>query len=98
MIMETNEDVIQNAYHLIIADYERVKSLLYKKSDLIAIRSFFSTLNGRYNQMENIKLGYERELKLEDSKKVLIGEIKECKQRLLKVLQKEEKELILKVM
>ena len=48
--------------------------------------------------MENIKLGYERELKLEDSKKVLIGEIKECKQRLLKVLQKEEKELILKVM
>lgn len=98
MIMETNEDVIQNAYHLIIVDYERVKSLLYKKSDLIAIRSFFSTLNGRYNQMENIKLGYERELKLEDSKKVLIGEIKECKQRLLKVLQKEEKELILKVM
>ena len=44
MIMETNEDVIQNAYHLIIADYERVKSLLYKKSDLIAIRSFLARL------------------------------------------------------
>ena len=96
-IKETNEDVIENAYHLIIADFERTKPLLYKKNDPVTIKGFFNTLNGRYNQMQDIKLGYEKELKLEDSKRVLIGEIKECKQRLLNVLQDKEKEIMSKM-
>jgi len=96
-ITETNEDIIENAYHLIIADFERAKPLLYKINDPVTIKGFFNALNGRYNQMQNIKLGYEKELKLEDSKRVLIGEIKECKQRLLKVLQDKEKEIMSKM-
>ncbi|GAA6490781.1 hypothetical protein K280104A7_03450 [Candidatus Bariatricus faecipullorum] len=47
--------------------------------------------------MQDIKLGLEKELKLEDSKRVLIGEIKECKKRLLNVLQDKEKELMSKM-
>lgn len=96
-ITETNEDVIENAYHLIIADFERAKPLLYKKDDPITIKGFFNTLNRRYTQMQDIKLGKEKNLKLEDSKKVLIGEIKECKQRLLTVLQDKEKEIMSKM-
>ena len=96
-ITETNEDVIENAYHLIIADFERAKPLLYKKDDPITIKGFFNTLNRRYIQMQDIKLGKEKNLKLEDSKKVLIGEIKECKQRLLTVLQDKEKEIMSKM-
>ena len=68
MITETNEDIIENAYHLIIADFERAKPLLYKKNDPVTIKGFFNTLNNRYNQMQDIKLGLEKELKLEDSK------------------------------
>lgn len=93
-IAETNEDIIENAYHLIIADFERAKPLLYKKNDPVTIKGFFNTLNGRYNQRQNIKLGHEKELKLEDSNMVLIGEIEECKQRLLNVLQDKEKEIM----
>ena len=96
-ITETNEDIIENAYHLIIADFERAKPLLYKKNDPVTIKGFFNTLNNRYNQMHDIKLGLEKELKLEDSKRVLIGEIKECKKRLLNVLQDKEKELMSKM-
>lgn len=96
-ITETNEDIIENAYHLIIADFERAKPLLYKKNDPVIIKGFFNTLNNRYNQMQDIKLGLEKELKLEDSKRVLIGEIKECKKRLLNVLQDKEKELMSKM-
>ena len=96
-ITETNEDIIENAYHLIIADFERAKPLLYKKNDPVTIKGFFNTLNNRYNQMQDIKLGLEKELKLEDSKRVLIGEIKECKKRLLNVLQDKEKELMSKM-
>ena len=57
----------------------------------------FNTLNRRYNQMQDIILGYEKKLKLEDSKRVLIGEIEECKQRLLKVLEDKEKEIMSKM-
>ena len=96
-ITETNEDIIENPYHLIIADFERAKPLLYKKNDPVTIKGFFNTLNNRYNQMQDIKLGLEKELKLEDSKRVLIGEIKECKKRLLNVLQDKEKELMSKM-
>lgn len=96
-ITETNEDVIENAYHLIIADFERAKPLLYKKNSPVTIKGFFNTLNIRYNQMQDIKLGYEKDLKLEDAKKVLIGEIKECKHRLLNVLQDKEKEIMSKM-
>ena len=96
-ITETNEDIIENAYHLIIADFERAKPLLYKKNDPVTIKGFFNTLNNRYNQMQDIKLGLEKELKLEDSKRVLIGEIKECKKRPLNVLQDKEKELMSKM-
>ena len=47
--------------------------------------------------MQDIKLGHEKELKLEESKRVLIGEIKECKQRLLNELQDKEKEIMSKM-
>lgn len=96
-ITETSEDVIENAYHLIIADYERAKSLLYEKNNVITIKGFFNTLDIRYNQMQDIKSGHEKELQLEDSKRVLIGEIKECKKRLLNMLQDKENELISKM-
>lgn len=96
-ITEINEDVIENAYHLIIADFERAKPLLYKKNDPVPIKGYFNALNRRYEQMQNIKLGHEKDLKLEDSKKVLIGEINECKQRLLNVLQDKEKEIMSKM-
>ena len=91
---ETNEDVIENAYHLIMADFERAKPLLYKKSDPVTIRGFFGTLNIRYKQIQEIKLGYEKGLNLGDAKSVLIEEICECKKRLLTVLQDKEKEII----
>lgn len=58
-VTETNGDVIENAYHLIMAYFERAKPLLYKKSDPVTIRGFFNTLNIRYRQMQEIKLGYE---------------------------------------
>lgn len=96
-ITETNEDVILNAYHLIIADFERAKPLLYKKGDCITIKGFFNTLNKRYEQMHDIKLGNEKNLSLKDSKRVLIGEIEECKKRLLNVLQNKEKEIMSKM-
>lgn len=96
-ITETNEDIIENAYHLIIADFERAKPLLYKKDDPVTIKGFFNSLNWRYKQMQDIKLGHEKELKLEDSKRVLIGEISLCKQKLLDVLQNKEKEVISKM-
>lgn len=94
---EMNEDIIENAYHLIIADFERAKPLLYKKDDPVTIKGFFNTLDKRYNQMQDIKLGLEKELSLEDSKRVLIGEINECKKRLLNALQDKEKEIISKM-
>ena len=47
-VTETNGDVIENAYHLIMAYFERAKPLLYKKSDPVTIRGFFNTLNIRY--------------------------------------------------
>ncbi|MFG6325746.1 MAG: hypothetical protein K1W00_02740 [Lachnospiraceae bacterium] len=96
-ITETNEDIIENAYHLIIADFERAKPLLYKNNDPVTIKGFFNTLNKRYNQMQDIKSGHEKELKLEDSKRVLIGEIHECKKRLLNELQRKEKEVMSKM-
>lgn len=92
---ETNEDIIENTYHLIVADFERAKPLLCE-NNLIAIKRFFNTLNIRYNQMQDIKLGHEKELQIEDSKRVLIDEIKECKHRLLNVLQNIEKETMSK--
>lgn len=91
-VTETNGDVIENAYHLIMAYFERAKPLLYKKSDPVTIRGFFNTLNIRYRQMQEIKLGYEKGLNLGDAKRVLIEEISECKKRLLTVLQDKEKE------
>lgn len=71
-VTETNGDVIENAYHLIMAYFERAKPLLYKKSDPVTIRGFFNTLNIRYRQMQEIKLGYEKGLNLGDAKRVLI--------------------------
>lgn len=97
-ITEANEDSIENAYHLIIADFERAKPLLYKRDNPVTIKGFFNTLNGRYKQMQDIKLGLEKELKLEDSKRVLIGEIIVCKQKLLEVLQNKEKEIMSNMM
>lgn len=97
-ITEANEDSIENAYHLIIADFERAKPLLYKRDDPVTIKGFFNTLNRRYKQMQDIKLGLEKELKLEDSKRVLIGEIIVCKQKLLEVLQNKEKEIMSNMM
>lgn len=59
-IKETNEDIIENAYHLIIADFERAKPLLYEKNAPVTIKGFFNTLNRRCNQMQDIILGYEK--------------------------------------
>ena len=47
--------------------------------------------------MQNIKLGIEKNLKLEDSKRVLVGEIEECKKRLLNELQDKEKAIMSKM-
>ena len=91
---ETNEDTIENAYHLVIADFERAKPLLYEKRDDVRLRGFFAALDNRYNQMQQAKLGQGVELSLEDSKIVVIEEIKECKQRLLKVLQEKEEDIL----
>lgn len=41
---ETNEDVIENAYHLIVADFERAKPLLYKKAILLQSEAFLAPL------------------------------------------------------
>ena len=38
-VTETNGDVIENAYHLIMAYFERAKPLLYKKSDPVTMNS-----------------------------------------------------------
>lgn len=40
-VTETNEDVIENAYHLVIADFERAKPLLYKKEDPVICSKAF---------------------------------------------------------
>lgn len=82
-LTETDEDIIENAYHLIMADFERAKPLLYKKNDCITIKGYINALTTRYNQVRSIKLGYEKELKLEKAKEVLIGEIQVSKQKLL---------------
>lgn len=39
-ITETNEDIIKNAYHLIIADFEWAKPLLYKQNDPVTMKVF----------------------------------------------------------
>lgn len=96
-IMELNEDAIENAYHLIVAYFERSKPLLYKKNDCVTIKSFFNLLNTRYDQMQNIKMKNEKVPELYNDKKVFVGEIKECKVRLLNVLQEKEKEIIAKM-
>ena len=82
-LTETDEDIIENAYHLIMADFERAKPLLYKKNDCITIKGYINALTTRYNQVRSIKLGYEKELKLEKAKEVLIGEMQVSKQKLL---------------
>ena len=93
-ITETNDDIIENAYHLIIADYERSKPLIYKKDGPAVLRGFFDTLIFRHNQLQSIKLGKEPQLTEEKSKEVLIGEIAVCKDKLLYYLQAKEKEII----
>ena len=91
---ETNDDIIENAYHLIIADYERSKPLIYKKDGPAVLRGFFDTLTYRHEQLQSIKLGEEPQLTEEQAKKVLIGEIAVCKDKLLYYLQAKEKEII----
>ncbi len=93
-ITEANEEIIETAYHLIRAAFERATLLLHREGGPITIKGFFNTLDRRYRQMHAIKLGYEKELKLEDSKIVLIEEIEECKYRLLTVLQKKGNEIM----
>lgn len=92
---ETRDDIIENAYHLIIADYERSKPLIYKIDGPVVLRSFFNTLIYRHEQLQSIRLGKEvPELTEENAKKVLIGEIAVCKDKLLYKLQAKEKEII----
>jgi len=94
-ITEINEDIIENAYHLIDADFERAKSFLsYKKNYCVKIISYFRLLDFRYNQIQNIKLGNVKELNLVDAKRNLIGEIKICKEKLLKELQNKKSDLM----
>ena len=91
---ETNDDIIENAYHLIIADYERSKPLIYKKDGPSQLRGFFDTLIYRHEQLHSIKMGKETQLTEEKAKEVLIGEIAMCKDKLLNYLEAKEKEII----
>lgn len=94
-ITETNNAIIENAYHLIIADYERSKPLIYKIDGPTELKGFFNTLIYRHEQLQSIRLGKEvPELTEENAKKVLIGEIAVCKDKLLYKLQAKEKEII----
>ncbi len=93
-VTEKNDDIIENAYHLIIADYERSKPLLYKKDGPAVLRGLFDTLTYCHEQLQSIKLGEEPQLTEEQAKKVLIGEIVVCKDKLLYYLQAKEKEII----
>lgn len=61
-ITETNDDIIENAYHLIIADYERSKPLIYKKDGPAVLKVFFDTLIFHHNQLQSIKLVKEPQL------------------------------------
>lgn len=93
---EINEDIIENAYYLIDADFQRAKSFLVYRKDhyYVKITSYFRLLNYRYDQMQAIKLGQEKELNLADSQKTLVGEIKVCKEKLLKELQNKKSDLM----
>ena len=94
LVTETNDDLIENAYHLIIADYERSKPLIYKKDGPVILRGYFDTLIYRHEQLQSIKQGKDPQLTEEDAKRVLIGEIAVCKDKLLYYLQAKEKEII----
>lgn len=96
-ITETSDTAFENTYHLIFEYYERAKSLLDKQIDFIIIKSYFSLLDSRYKQMQNIKSGHEKELNLEDSKRVFIDAISECKKRLLAILDDSIKEITSKM-
>ena len=91
---ETRDDIIENAYHLIIADYERSKPLIYKIDGPVVLRSFFNTLIYRHEQLQSIKRGEEPQLTEEKAKEILIGEIVVCKNKLLYYLEAKEKEII----
>lgn len=78
-----------------MADFERAKPLLYKKNDCITIKGYINALTIRYNQVQSIKLGYEKELKLEKAKEVLIGEIQVSKQKLVSELQEKAKDVMI---
>ena len=94
-LTEIDEDVIENAYYLITANFERAKSFLYSKDDCIIIRGYFSSLNTHYNQMLYIKvLGSEEEAQLVKAKRAVIKEIKICKEKLLKALQNKKSDLL----
>ena len=93
----TDDDVIDNAYHLIIADYERSKALLYKITEPVTIKGLFDTLQFRYEQLQNIRMGLEEKITIEKSKKVLIEEMIVSKAKLLENLQRKEKEVISKL-
>lgn len=90
---ETNEDVIVNAYYLIVANFEMAKKF-FGEFDYYKIKGYFNTLNRRYDQMQEIELGYEKGLKLNDSRRILIGEIEESKKRLLNILQDKENNVL----
>lgn len=93
----TDDDVIDNAYHLIIADYERSKVLLYKITEPVTIKGSFNTLQFRYEQLQNIRMGLEEIITIEESRKYLIEEMIVSKARLLESLQWKEKEVISKL-
>lgn len=95
-VTETNGDVIENAYHLIMAYFERSKPLLYKKAILLQLEAFLIPLIYAIDKCKKLNWDMKRDLILgmqrESLKRVLIEEISECKKRLLTVLQDKEKE------
>ena len=61
-VTETNGDVIENAYHLIMAYFERAKPLLYKKSDSVTIRGFLIPLIYAIDKCKKLNWDMKRDL------------------------------------
>ena len=93
----TDDDVIDNAYHLIDSDYERSKPLLYKIKDDVTMSEDFDILHSRYELLQKVRLGHGEETKISKLKKDLIEEMGRSKNILLKNLQRKEKEVISKL-
>ena len=90
-------DTIDNAYHLIIADYERSKPLLYKIKDNVTMSGDFDRLHSRYELLQKERWEHGEETEITKLKKDLIEEMTRSKAILLENLQRKEKDVISKL-